>query len=961
MAKNKKAQILAAVMCATTIVGFSPVITHAAENNIESNNGTSNVTAHDNGYVTVGGTRFEFNSTGGASVIINNSGTLAIKGTGGNAFQADTNGNVTATGYISANRLHTIAAGIGTVDTLTGNRLLSVKDSANTENFFVRTDGLIGSKDSNGNLVFQMKDGAITAQSLKVTNDITLADGTSLQGMANTIKGIDSNGNIPNIAGIRRDDSSFSASGQSSTTIENTLTVDGPSNTVSMKDNSNNQAVFEISKDEGNGQSTKTDVKAGYVGITNKNGDETFAVDSNGAIRAANGAFKVAADGALTTNGITVNNENGFASVIIGNDGSILAGKNGNFQVTSEGVLSVGNNKFTVDQYGGVKANKIISAEMYVGTQTAENKVVTAGQLGTSIDKATEGTIKWDQNDAGEYQEGTLKGIHLNNGNLEAPNIITETFSVVGEDNNTNFQIFNDGSFNAAGEKFTVDANGNVTTQGNVKTDAGADLNAMNDTLTAYKEAGIVAGTNTTDYGIAIGDGSYNTGEYGVVIGKDANNTGFGSMAIGAHASVTGNDSIALGFGSQASEDHVVSVGSYTQQRRIINVADGENDSDAATVGQLKNVQSGVDKTFDEYKEAGIVAGTSTVDNDVVMGDGSYNTGEYGVVIGKDASNTGFGSMAIGAHTMVSGENSIALGFGSQATENNVVSVGGYASGTQRRIINVADGINDSDAATVGQLNKVSQKVEETSGNVAGIDRVENEDGTHTTVINEDTSIKGDLNVDGTLTVGGEQIATGSDVSAVSGKVDKVASDVGDLNNLNSEIKSDNLVSAINAEANLRQGLSNRVDGLEGRVGSLEERMGDVEDRIDKVGAMSAAIANLRTMGYDPEAPTEIAVGVGQYKSETGLALGVFHYPNEDFMLSASISTSGDEVMGGIGATWKIGRKSAQERAIDDEKSHELKAEEKAAEMKEAAQKAKVNAQRERHAQMLAEREAANK
>ena len=103
--------------------------------------------------------------------------------------------------------------------------------------------------------------------------------------------------------------------------------------------------------------------------------------------------------------------------------------------------------------------------------------------------------------------------------------------------------------------------------------------------------------------------------------------------------------------------------------------------------------------------------------------------------------------------------------------------------------------------------------------------------------------------------------------------------------------------------------VSGNVDRLNSRVNSLEDRMGDVEDRIDKVGAMSAAIANLRTMGYDPEAPTEIAVGVGQYKSETGLALGIFHYPNQDFMLSASISTSGDEVMGGIGATWKIGRK----------------------------------------------------
>ena len=130
--------------------------------------------------------------------------------------------------------------------------------------------------------------------------------------------------------------------------------------------------------------------------------------------------------------------------------------------------------------------------------------------------------------------------------------------------------------------------------------------------------------------------------------------------------------------------------------------------------------------------------------------------------------------------------------------------------------------------------------------------------------------------------------------------------------------------------------------------------MSDVEDRIDKVGAMSAAIANLRTMGFDPEAPTEIAIGVGQYKSETGLALGVFHYPNQDFMLSASISTSGDEVMGGIGTTWKLGRKSAAEKAKDEE-ARRL---EKAEEMKKLAQDAKVKAQAERHAKLLAEREA---
>ena len=109
------------------------------------------------------------------------------------------------------------------------------------------------------------------------------------------------------------------------------------------------------------------------------------------------------------------------------------------------------------------------------------------------------------------------------------------------------------------------------------------------------------------------------------------------------------------------------------------------------------------------------------------------------------------------------------------------------------------------------------------------------------------------------------------------------------------------------------QGTAQEVERVEekfdGQVGRLDNRIDKVEDRVDKVGAMAAAMASLRTMGYDPEAPTEIAVGVGQYRSETGLAIGAFHYPNKNFMLNFSLSTAGDEVMGGIGATWKIGRK----------------------------------------------------
>ena len=108
------------------------------------------------------------------------------------------------------------------------------------------------------------------------------------------------------------------------------------------------------------------------------------------------------------------------------------------------------------------------------------------------------------------------------------------------------------------------------------------------------------------------------------------------------------------------------------------------------------------------------------------------------------------------------------------------------------------------------------------------------------------------------------------------------------------------------------------VEEMNSQVNRLDNRIDRVDAKIDKVGAMAAAMASLKTMGYDPEAPTEIAVGIGQYRNETGLAIGAFHYPNKDFMLNFSLSTSSDEVMGGVGATWKIGRKKPEGNPMEE-------------------------------------------
>ena len=164
---------------------------------------------------------------------------------------------------------------------------------------------------------------------------------------------------------------------------------------------------------------------------------------------------------------------------------------------------------------------------------------------------------------------------------------------------------------------------------------------------------------------------------------------------------------------------------------------------------------------------------------------------------------------------------------------------------------------------------------------------------------------------------------------------------------------------AIEKETADRKAEDKRIEAkFDGEVSRLDSKIDKLDARVEKVGAMAAAIANLHTMGYDPEAPTEIAVGVGQYRDKTGMALGAFHYPNRDFMLSFSVSTAGDEYMGGIGATWKFGRKTPEElRQAEAEKAAKAKLA-KAEAVKKAAKDARVAAQQKRHAEMLAARTA---
>ena len=84
-----------------------------------------------------------------------------------------------------------------------------------------------------------------------------------------------------------------------------------------------------------------------------------------------------------------------------------------------------------------------------------------------------------------------------------------------------------------------------------------------------------------------------------------------------------------------------------------------------------------------------------------------------------------------------------------------------------------------------------------------------------------------------------------------------------------------------------------------------------------KAGAGAAALAALKPIQYDPLEPTQIMAGVGNYKSQTSVALGVAHYTNEDTMLNVGISLDSHDGIVNAGVTHKFGS-SAEKKAIPD-------------------------------------------
>ena len=248
---------------------------------------------------------------------------------------------------------------------------------------------------------------------------------------------------------------------------------------------------------------------------------------------------------------------------------------------------------------------------------------------------------------------------------------------------------------------------------GNAKS-LGADALALGGAANASKDGAIAIGkeakannTNTT----AIGLGATVTGTNSMAIGTNAVAESNNSLALGTGTEVRG--ALVNGFSAFTNQQNnnvangVVAVGNVGSERRIINVAGGENDTDATNVKQLKFVNSNLAKsiagptytgyeangstykapdfniknsTYHTVKEAVEAAQTNFFSAKGTSADANYDntgaTGNNATAAGVRTSAAGNFATAVGADATAANANSTAIGYKAKSSVDDGVALG---------------------------------------------------------------------------------------------------------------------------------------------------------------------------------------------------------------------------------------------------------------------------------------------
>ncbi len=304
---------------------------------------------------------------------------------------------------------------------------------------------------------------------------------------------------------------------------------------------------------------------------------------------------------------------------------------------------------------------------------------------------------------------------------------------------------------------------------------------------------------------MAIGSAAKATSSNATAIGNGAEVTGENSMALGSGAKISSNNSIALGSGTEfndplvntyaaftnemnPAEAGVVAVGNTSTPRRIVNVAGGQNDNDAATIKQLRYVNNNLamtiagptytgyeangstykapdfnikNSTYHTVKEAVEAAQTNFFSAKGTSADANYDnkgaTGTNATAAGVRATAAGNFGTALGADATATSEKGTALGYNAKVTEDDGVALGSNS------VANTAAGVAGYDVSVADNR---ANRYTDLTGSVA-------------------TSTLGAVSVGQSTSVGTE---TRQITNLAAGKKDTDAVNVAQLRNVNLKI-----------------------------------------------------------------------------------------------------------------------------------------------------------------------------
>lgn len=406
---------------------------------------------------------------------------------------------------------------------------------------------------------------------------------------------------------------------------------------------------------------------------------------------------------------------------------------------------------------------------------------------------------------------------------------------------------------------------------------------AIGDSARTQREGGTAVGAFSSALAfnsVALGRGAFveEHADGGFAVGVGSRVGAQGGIAIGASSKVGFNalGSVSIGNGSEATEAGIVSFGNALSKRRLVNIASGTANHNAATVGQLRGALSALGGDVDA--NGNIVGPSFTVQGQSQSTlNGALEALDVAVVSNRSRVN----QVESQLRSVFQDTPSVRADGLNQLT----------LAGTHGMVIsNVANGLiaaGSRDAVNGGQLHSMQQQL---NGRIDGLE--ERIDAPQPRAMAVASVPEPEAPVP--QAEGGQQVAS-------VGEGEKPAPQP--------KTKKEDTPKPQVDTAELEKMLARANEYTDGAISNFERRLDKMDKRFNRMAAMSSAQTAMAMNTAGLATYNRLGAGVGYSEGESAMAVGYQRVLNEKgsatFSLNGAFTNSGERSMGvGVGIGW---------------------------------------------------------